>query len=220
MASPDVPMWNPNALTPQNTQYFPAPGTYPYMQMGVQPASLDPMKGLNLFAVLMDQINAQNTTTMNGVNPITPIMDQINAQNFDPMAAFRGSAPEGSMNLSGMMNPLDPPGALDTLDLGNRGGGPSAWKKFRDSFVGTKDEPGWGGLAIGGANSLLQGYLGMRQYALGKKQLSEDRRQFNLNYEAQKKTTNSALEDRQRARVASGNSNYESVDSYMKKYGI
>lgn len=97
---------------------------------------------------------------------------------------------------------------------------PSAFGNFFKSMIGTKDTPGWGNLALGGANSLLQGYLGMRQYALAKKSLAEGRRQFNVNFDAQRKLTNSQLEDRQRARVASGNSGYESVSDYMQKYGI
>lgn len=196
--SPDVPMWNSNALAPQNSWYPPVPGAYPPGQMAGQPASLNPMEGLN---------------------PITALMAAINAQNIDPMAAFGGSAPAGSMNLSAAMNPMGITGAPGTVAAAAVDT-PSPWSDFRDSFVGTKDTPGWGGLAIGGANSMLQGYLGMRQYALAKKQLSEGQRQFDLNYDAQRKTTNSAFEDRQRARVASGNSAYESVDSYMKKYGI
>lgn len=105
-------------------------------------------------------------------------------------------------------------------DVAAPGQQPGLWGNFFKGMVGTKDSPGWGGLALGGANSLLQGYLGMRQYALAKKQLAEGQRQFNLNYANQVKLTNAQLEDRQRARVATGNSGYESTDAYMAKNRI
>ena len=50
--------------------------------------------------------------------------------------------------------------------------------------------------------------------------LAEGKRQFQINYGAQKTTINSALEDRQRARVASNSSAYQSVGDYMDKNGI
>ena len=84
---------------------------------------------------------------------------------------------------------------------------------------GTRTD-GWGGLALGAASSLLNGWMGMQQYGLAKKQLSEGKRQFDMNWDAQKATTNSALEDRQRARVASNPGAYESIDSYMNRNGI
>lgn len=81
---------------------------------------------------------------------------------------------------------------------------------------GIKTE-GWGGLALGGASALGGAFLGMKQYGMAKKQLSESKRQFDLNYGAQRQTINTELEDRQRARVASNPGAYESVGSYMNK---
>lgn len=79
---------------------------------------------------------------------------------------------------------------------------------------------GWGGQAMGVGQGLFNAYLGMKQYGLYKDQLAESKKQFGLNYEAQRTTTNSALEDRQRARVASNSGAYESVGSYMDKNSI
>ena len=62
--------------------------------------------------------------------------------------------------------------------------------------------------------------MGMKQYGLAKQSLAEGKLQFQLNYDAHKTTTNSALEDRQRARVASNAGAYESVGDYMDKNGI
>lgn len=92
-------------------------------------------------------------------------------------------------------------------------------------FLGSTDAngiktDGWGGMALGGLGALGKAFMGMQQYGLMKKQLAEGKRQFNLNYDAQKRTTNAALEDRQRARLASNSGAYESLGSYMNKNGI
>lgn len=88
------------------------------------------------------------------------------------------------------------------------------------NFIGTRDSPGWGGMALGGISSVLNGIMGMRQLSLAKKSLAENRRQFDTNFAAQRGLVNSQLEDRQRARVASNPGAYESVGSYMDKYSI
>ena len=74
---------------------------------------------------------------------------------------------------------------------------------------------GWGGMALNAAGGLMQGFLGMKQYGLAKKTLEENKRQFQMNYDAQKQSTNTRLEDRQRARVASNSGAYQSVGDYM-----
>lgn len=87
-------------------------------------------------------------------------------------------------------------------------------------MIGTPDAPGWGGLALGAAQGLGNAFMGMKQYGLAKKTLKENKRQFQENFNAQKKTTNASLEDRQRARVAANSGGYESVGDYMNKYRI
>jgi hypothetical protein len=79
---------------------------------------------------------------------------------------------------------------------------------------------GWGGLAIGGAQALSSAFLGMKQYQLAQQALSENKRQFSLNFDNQRKTINTELEDRQRARVASNAGAYQSVGDYMQKNGV
>ena len=86
-----------------------------------------------------------------------------------------------------------------------------------DSMLGPN---GWGGLALGAAQGLMGGYMGLQQLGMAKKSFKENQRQFNLNYDAQRRTTNSALEDRQRARLASNAGAYESVGSYMDRNGV
>lgn len=60
----------------------------------------------------------------------------------------------------------------------------------------------------------------MQQYGLAKDTLNFNTKQFDLNFEAQRQMTSSALEDRQRARVASNPGAYESVTDFMARYGV
>nr|UVX89029.1 MAG: hypothetical protein [Bacteriophage sp.] len=77
-----------------------------------------------------------------------------------------------------------------------------------------------GQLGLGLGNGLLSGYLGFQNLGLAKDQARQAQKNWNKQWAANVKNTNAALEDRQKARVASNPNAYESVDSYMKKYGI
>ena len=87
-------------------------------------------------------------------------------------------------------------------------------------YDGALGPNGWGGLAVNAAGGLASAFLGMKQYGLAKKTLEENKRQFDMNYAAQRQTTNTRLEDRQRARVASNANAYQSVGDYMTVNGI
>lgn len=78
----------------------------------------------------------------------------------------------------------------------------------------------WGGLGLNAAQGLFNGWLGMRQLDMAKKNFNENKRQFNLNFGAQRNLTNSQLEDRQRTRRASQPGQHEDVASYMAKWGV
>lgn len=77
-----------------------------------------------------------------------------------------------------------------------------------------------GQLGLGLGNGLLSGYLGFQNLGLAKNQAQQAQKNWDKQWGANVKSTNAALEDRQKARVASNPNAYESVDSYMKKYGI
>lgn len=121
-------------------------------------------------------------------------------------------------------------GSMDSMGAGWGGTGvgpnatpfePSAYQRFTGYRApdGT-GEMGWGGMALGAASSLGNLWLGMKQYGLAKEQLAFSKDSFSKNWGAQVNTTNAALSDRQAARVASNPGAYDSVASYMAKYGI
>lgn len=122
-------------------------------------------------------------------------------------------------------------GGIDFASSGNgtMGGGGGWFDSMKSwgqdsGFLGKTENgvttQGWGGTALGIAQGLGNAWMGMKQYGLAKDQLAQSKKQFEMNYAAQQKTTNSALEDRQRARVASNPGAYQSVGDYMKKNGI
>lgn len=79
---------------------------------------------------------------------------------------------------------------------------------------------GWAMPALGIAQAGVGLFNGNKQLKLAENQFKEGKRQFDLNYGAQRTTVNSQLEDRQRARVASNPGAYESVGSYLDKNRI
>lgn len=111
-------------------------------------------------------------------------------------------------------------GTPSFMQSGFAPGSPAGGGNWWDGVVGTKDQPGWGGMALGGASTLASAFMGMQQYGLAKQQLAENKRQFDTNFGAQKTLTNSNLEDRQRARVASNPGAYQSVGTYMTANGV
>ena len=114
----------------------------------------------------------------------------------------------------------DPLANMNVPAVPGAGQFPSWMPEWMAGAIGTKEQPGWGGFALGAANSAASMFMGMKQYGLAKDTLNENKRQFQLNYDAQKQTTNTALEDRQRARVASNAGAYQSVGEYMNTNGV
>ena len=94
---------------------------------------------------------------------------------------------------------------------------------MKSAFGETKDgvtTQGWAPAALGIGQSIFGALQGRQAMNLAKDQLAESRRQFDLNFGAQRQSINTELEDRQRARVASNPNAYESVDTYMDKNRI
>lgn len=120
--------------------------------------------------------------------------------------------------------------ALNAPIVGNTGfaaGTTPGWlQSMRDwGVIGSTDkngmqQQGWGGLALGAAQGLGSLYMGMKQYELAKDTLATNKAQFERQFQANKQLTNSNLEDRQRARVASNSGAYQSVGDYMAQNGV
>lgn len=144
-------------------------------------------------------------------------------------SASAGAMASGYGNLDGWGGPTNQSAALNGVTAGlnnsNSGimGGLSGL--LGSAFGGVNDNGttslGWAAPTIGIAQAIMGGINGNRQLGLAEDNLKEGKRQFNLNYGAQRQTTNTQLEDRQRARVASNpGGGYESVDSYLEKNRI
>lgn len=161
---------------------------------------------------------------------------QFSASMPDPFASMTGwgapSAPSSSLVPQiapfGSATQVAPSAAnlvpAGTIDLGNLPGTGNNWLKDI-GFLSSKSKDGietqgWGGPALGVLGAGLNAFMGMKQYSLAKDTLEENKRQYAQNYDAQRQTTNSALEDRQRARVASNSGAYQSVGDYMDKNRI
>lgn len=154
----------------------------------------------NLFSSLFNYGSqpTQNYATVGGYSPATEVSPYTSAL-----------IPAGQPSIATPVMPAQAgtPSFMDSM-LG-----------YTDPTTGMKSQ-GWGGLALGAAQGLGNAWMGMKQYGLAEDAFKESKRQFGLNYEAQKKLTNSQLEDRQRARVASNSAEYQSVGEYMNKYGV
>lgn len=92
-------------------------------------------------------------------------------------------------------------------------------------FGGTNEQTGvttggWAPVALGAGQAIFGALQGNKSMKLAENQFKEGVRQFDLNFNAQRKTINSQLEDRQRARNASNATAYESTESYLKKNGV
>lgn len=77
-------------------------------------------------------------------------------------------------------------------------GGPSLFSK--EGILGWKDADGaqhngWGGLALGAGQGLMNAYLGMQMYGIAKDTLAANKDQFAKNYQAQVATTNARQQD-------------------------
>lgn len=86
----------------------------------------------------------------------------------------------------------------------------------RDATTGMSTM-GWAPAALGIGQALMGAFQGRQAMRLAEDQFKESRRQFDLNFNTQRQTMNTAMEDRQRARVASNPGAYDSVEDYMNK---
>jgi hypothetical protein len=158
--------------------------------------------------------------------PASPYLQDFASWNTPAPANYALPVQAGGYSSIGLQAPgmntgsgLGIQGGLTTMPTGpamaTAPANPNGW-----SWLGTRDQQGVAGLALGGASALGGLYLGMQQYNLAKDTLANNKAQFERNYAANKTTTNANLEDRQRARVASNAAAYQSVGDYMNQNGV
>ena len=75
-------------------------------------------------------------------------------------------------------------------------------------------------MGLGALQGGLGAYLGFQNLGIAKDTLAQNKRQFDLNFGAQQKTTNTRMADRQASRVAANPVAYSPVAEYMAKNGI
>lgn len=142
---------------------------------------------------------------------------------FTEMLGMGGETQAPNWQGNGVLNPTALQGALQ-VGNGTGAGSDSGWFSPTSMFGGTQADGskvnGWAGAALGAGQGLFGAYSGMKQYGLAKDMLATSKDQFNRNFATQQKTLNTAMEDRQRARVASNPGAYQSVGAYMKKNGV
>ena len=88
----------------------------------------------------------------------------------------------------------------------------TAWGKMSYGERGTA--------MLGAATGLYGAYNAHKTAKLAKEQFNFTKDSFNRNFEAQAKTTNAQLADRQNARHTRDPKAHASVSDYMKKYGV
>ena len=111
-------------------------------------------------------------------------------------------------------------GGYGGAKAGATGSGSMMDSFFRQKNAEGMTSGGYGELGLGLLSGGVNTYLGFQQYKQAKEGLKQQKQQFDMNYAAARQTTNTAMEDRQKARVASNGSAYESVDSYMNRNRI
>lgn len=134
-------------------------------------------------------------------------MPQGTSSNFSPAGGIDWAQRLAQFGVNGDTPVINPMENLPTSDPAADG----------PSFFG-KD--GWGNLALGGANTLLNGYMGFKQLGMAKDQLDFQKKAFQKNYEAQRSQINTQLRDRQKRRHYERPDIYKSPDEYMANNGV
>lgn len=143
---------------------------------------------------------------------------------IDPSLLSRNSGSSASMlQLGGYESPVQTSSASPGTFFSNLFGSGEGGMFSRQGILGGTDQKtgittqGWAPIALGLGQAVLGGIQGSRATKLANDQFKEAKRQFDLNFNAQRQSINTQLEDRQRARVASNPGAYESTEDYLKK---
>lgn len=152
----------------------------------------------------MDLSSLWNNSTQalgSGISNIFHPQQQLTYQNYSNNDAF---------NLMQGDNAIVDPGVMS-----NASGMSGIWDKFKGSSF--KDQASAVGSTVG---ALASAYGAYNTTKTANAQLDFTKQAWNKQYQANANLTNASLADRQNSRVASNSSAYQSVDSYMNKYGV
>lgn len=134
-------------------------------------------------------------------NSYNPVSEQYLGLNFNPNQASIGSI----------------------LAAGKAGAGTLYTPSFTEKLSTDWNNLGLGGqvqLGLNTVGGLMNAYNAYKANKLAKDQLNFQKDTFYKNFEAQRKMTNSQLEDRQKSRLQANPNIHTSVNEYMKKYGV
>ena len=132
--------------------------------------------------------------------------DNLFSQSFQPNSYLQGQGPLASY------------GSNPTTALINNAGN-TDWFSW-NNLMGNKNTIGTLPALFGMGNSIMDGWLGMEKLDLAKDSLNFQKDAFSKQFENQRSLTNTEMQDRQAARVASNPTAYQSVDAYMKANGV
>jgi len=148
---------------------------------------------------------------------------------------LRGLAPEANGMLNGSMldsnfkmdygqEAYDPFAAYEKQDASQAGA--SGWEGAKNFMFGSTNEQTGvrtrSGLLpiLNTFTGLASAYLGMKQYGLAKDSFKQNKKEFGMNYDAQRQTTNAQMEGQAKARYSANPNFYESPTDYMDKNSI
>ena len=142
---------------------------------------------------------------------------------FDLSSIFGGTTGGNDNGAGGLVN-FPGFGGGGSAGAPVSGGGGMFGNMFsRQSLFGGTDQNtgvstgGWAPVALGAGQAIFGALQGNKATKLAEDQFKEGKRQFDLNFNAQRQTINTQLEDRQRARNASNSTAYENTDDYLRK---
>lgn len=141
----------------------------------------------------------------NGNYTPTPVMQTYAA----PTATLGGAMSTGTSNYDWLNS------TKDKIANGLNTAGANAQTAWGKMSYGER-----GSAMLGAATSLYGAYNARKTGKLAQEQFQFTKDSFNKNFEAQAKTTNSQLADRQNARNIRNPTAHASVSDYMKKYGV
>lgn len=162
-----------------------------------------PFLGYNTPGLQLGQDNWMNASvpSYQPLTTATPFANAVQPWQNDLSSSIQNNTYSAlGLNSEGLYNPI-----------GSTGGGISNWMAGNSDLL-----KAGAGLITGG----LGAWNGMQQNKLMRQNMNQQAGQFREQMDLSKQNINRNLEDRQRARVASNPVAYESVQDYMKKYGV